>query len=323
MSRFLTLISLLVLLVGAAVAPVAAQTDLECADDEREITDVTGTDMCIPENPERIVGLMEADVDALLALGITPVGSTNGRGQATPPRYLEEYLEDVTSVGQFYSPNLEVLLELEPDLILFGGFTDEAVLKQLNEIAPTVNTFQTGEPWQDHFLRVAAILDMTEKAEAYIEAYEARIEEVQSELDEAKFDFDEATFVVARWSADGPQIMAPTLTFSSGVLLDLGLTGASEIPELQEGHPHSAPLSLESLRLLDVDWVFIGTLTPDGDAVEALDEALENPLFQALDVVKNDHVVLVDGSLWTSVGGPLAAMMVLEDAAAALTGAES
>lgn len=321
MSKFLTLISLLVVVTGLAVAPVAAQTEVECKDGEREITDVTGESMCIPENPERIVGLMEADVDALLALGITPVGSTNGRGQTTPPRYMEEYLEDVTSVGQLNSPNLEVLLKLEPDLILFGGFTDEAVLAQLNAIAPTVNTFKTGEPWQEHFLRVAEILDMTEEAEAFIEAYEERVEEVQSELEEAGL--DGATFIVARWGADGPQIMAPTLTFSSRVLLDLGLMGAPEIPELQEGHPHSAPLSLESLRLLDVDWAFIGTLTPDGDAVEALEEALENPLFQALDVVKNDRVVLVDGSLWTSVGGPLAAMMVLEDVAEAIPGEDS
>src|SRR5690606_9176387 len=135
------------------------------------IVDAAGASMCIPENPQRIVGLMEADVDALLALGITPVGSTNGRGQMTPPRYLDEYLDGVTSVGQFYSPNLEILLQLEPDLILFGGFTDEAVLAQLNAIAPTVNTLQFGESWQTHFMRVGDILNMTIEADAFIEMY--------------------------------------------------------------------------------------------------------------------------------------------------------
>ncbi|MBN2471609.1 MAG: ABC transporter substrate-binding protein [Anaerolineae bacterium] len=291
---------------------------VSCEAGLRAIVDAAGAGQCIPEDPQRIVGLMEADVDALLALGIMPVGSTNGRGQETPPRYLDEYLGDVTSVGRFYSPNLEVLLELEPDLILFGGFTDEAVLEQLNAIAPTVNTFQTGEPWQSHFLRVAEILDREAEAQAFIADYSARIEALRQALGDGA----EASFIVARWSAEGPQIMAPTLTFSSGVLLDLGLTAAPEIPELQEGHPHSAPLSLESLELLDVDWAFIGTLSPAGDAVTALEEALASPLFQTLDVVQNDRVVLVDGSLWTSVGGPLAAAMVLEDAAAALTGSE-
>lgn len=300
------------------LAPAAEQAVITCEAGMRPIVDAVGVSMCIPENPQRIVGLMEADVDALLALGITPVGSTNGRGQTTPPRYLNTYLEGVPSVGQFYSPNLETLLALEPDLILFGGFTDPAVLEQLNAIAPTVNTLQVGESWQSHFLRVGEIVNMTNEAQAFIETYNARVEEIQSGLGDSADD----TFIVARWSADGPQIMAPTLTFSSGVLLDLGLTAASDIPELQEGHPHSSPLSLESLELLDVDWAFIGTLSPEGDAVVALEEALENPLFQVLEVVQNEHVVLVDGSLWTSVGGPIAAMMVLDDVEAALVESE-
>lgn len=291
---------------------------ITCADDMRPIVDAAGMQMCIPTEPQRIVGLMEADVDALLALDITPVGSTNGRGQATPPRYLNDYLDGVTSVGQFYNPNLEVLLSLEPDLILFGGFTDEAVLEQLNTIAPTVNTLQHGESWQEHFIRVGEILNKSEEAYAFIEEYDARISEIQGELG----DNAGATFIVARWGAEGPQIMAPSLTFSSRILLDLGLNGASVIPELQEGHPHSAPLSLESLELLDVDWAFVGTLSVEEDVLNALDEAINNPLWQSLEVVQNDHVVFIDGSLWTSIGGPIAAMMVLDDIEVALIGEE-
>ncbi len=295
-----------------------AQSVSACDAGLRAVVDATDATVCIPENPQRVVGLMEADVDALLALGITPVGSTNGRGQLTPPRYLADYLTDVASVGQFYSPNLEVLLELEPDLILFGGFTDETVLAQLNAIAPTVNTLQNGESWQSHFERVAAVMDMSAEADVFIADYDARIAEIQAELGDNASD----SFIVARWSAEGPQIMAPTLTFSSGVLLDLGLSPAPEIPELQEGHPHSAPLSLEALELLDVDWAFIGTLSPEGDALTALEDALENPLFQSLEVAQNEHVILIDGSLWTSVGGPLAAALVLDDVEAALAGGE-
>lgn len=303
--------------LGALGVPVAADT-IDCDAGMRSIVDAARLSMCIPENPQRIVGLLESDVDALIALGITPVGSTNGRGQTTPPRYLSEHLDGVQSVGQFYSPNLEVLLKLEPDLILFGGFTDEAILDQLNAIAPTVNTLQFGESWQTHFLRVGDVLDMSEEAEAFIADYEARLEEIRANLESPA----DTSFVVARWSAEGPQIMAPTLTFSSGVLGDLGLSFAPEIPELQANHPHSAPLSLESLNLLDVDWAFIGTLSPEGDAVSALDEALNNPLFQSLEVAQNDQVVQVDGSLWTSVGGPIAVMKVLDDVEAALNGDE-
>lgn len=66
------------------------------------------------------------------------------------------------------------------------------------------------------------------------------------------------------------------------------------------------------MQILDADWLFVGTLEDVGDAVEALTAVFDNPLFQQLEVVQNEQVVVVDGSIWTSIGGPLAAHLVLE-----------
>ncbi|MCB9462044.1 MAG: ABC transporter substrate-binding protein [Anaerolineaceae bacterium] len=273
---------------------------------------------CIPENPERVFTVTDSDLDALLALGIEPIGITNGRGQTTPPRYLADSLsEDVTVAGDFFNPNLEILLGLEPDLILAAGLSDPDVLAQLNAIAPTVDTYVNGRGWQTHFLAVADALNMTSEADRFLADYDARIAELQSELGDAL----NSEFIVARWAAEGPQVMAP-VTFVSDVLFNLGMSSPADIPELESGHAHSAPLSLEALGILDVDWAFIGTLQSEGDAVDALNDTLQNPLFQALEVVQNDHVVVVDGSLWTSSGGPLASMLVLDVVEAALTESE-
>src|SRR5690606_6699781 len=38
-------------------------------------------EICVPENPQRIVTITDSDLDAVLALGLQPVGVTNGRGQ--------------------------------------------------------------------------------------------------------------------------------------------------------------------------------------------------------------------------------------------------
>lgn len=302
--------------MGIELPPLdTAQAVNQCDAGFRAVQDALGVTVCVPENPQRVLALMESDLDALLALGIQPIGTTNGRGQSTAPRYLTDHLKDVAIVGEFYNPNLELVLELSPDLILFGGFSDADVLAQLNAIAPTVNTFQSGESWQSHFLRVGEVMKMTEAAQTFIASYDQRVQEIRDSLGENA----ESQFIVARWSAEGPQVMAP-ITFSSRVLLDLGLTAPDEIPDLQAGHPHSAPLSLESLQLLDVDWAFVGTLSAEGDAVTALEAVLDNPLFQSLAVVQNEHVVFIDGSLWTSVGGPIAALKVLDDVKAALIG---
>lgn len=274
--------------------------------------------VCIPENPQRIVTITDSDLDAVLALGVEPVGITNGRGQLTPPRYLSAVLpENALVVGGFFTPNLELTLELAPDLILAAGLADPALLAQLNAIAPTVNTYVDGSDWQTHFFSVATALNRQAQADEFLAAYDERIDELRITL----ADHLGEEFIVARWSAEGPQVMAP-ITFVSAVLFDLGLTSPTHIPELQSGHAHSAPLSLETLGVIDVDWAFIGTLQSEGDAVTALDAALENPLFQALEVVQNEQMILVDGSLWTSSGGPLAALLVLDDVETAMTAAQ-
>ncbi|MBC7814250.1 MAG: iron-siderophore ABC transporter substrate-binding protein [Burkholderiales bacterium] len=299
--------------VQAAIGTNAAIQESQCADGLRPVTDAAGVDVCVPEDPQRVMALMESDLDALLALGITPIATTNGRGQPTPPRYLMDELEgtDIEIVGSFYSPNVESVLALAPDLILMGGFDDEAVLEQLRAIAPVVNTFAFGESWQSHFTRVAEVVNKQAEAESFLAHYAERAEAVRAAL----ADNAEAQVSIVRWNPNGPGIMLRD-AFSSRVLADIGLVR----PENQQGEGigHTPPLSLEDLGQIDADWLFIGTLAAEGDAVDVMNDALENPLYQALGAVQNEHVVFMDGSLWTSIGGPLAALEVLDDVAAAM-----
>jgi len=291
-------------------------TEIVCEDGFHAVTDATDTTVCLPENPQRIVALSEVDIDALLALDVEPIAVTNGRGQGTPPGFLMAYLpEDVTSTGTFFQPNLEVILEANPDLILFAGFTDPDVLEQLNAIAPVYNAATFAEPWQVHLTRLGEALGMEDEAAAIIADYETRVDGLREALGEGA----SGEFVVVRWAAEGPQIMAPR-TLSSAILIDLGFMPPAEIPELEEGHAHTPPLSLETLDLIDVDWAFVGTLQGEGDAADALQATLGSPLFQSLDIVQNDRVFVVDGSIWTSVGGYIGATIILDDIEAAMLG---
>ena len=85
-----------------------------------------------------------------------------------------------------------------------------------------------------------------------------------------------------------------------------------------QGRPHSDPLSLEALSRVDGDWLFVATL--DANGAEALDQAMQSDAFKRLAVVGNDRVVAVDGQLWTSASGPIAAQAVLDDIEQALEG---
>lgn len=292
---------------------------ISCEAGFRAVEDAVKQVLCVPENPQRIVSLTDGDTDALLALGVNPVGVSNGRGSNTPPQYLMEYLpEDYVSVGTFFEPNLEIVLGLEPDLILFsyGDFAEPALLEQLSQIAPVFIPVSGDDSWRDLLEGVGDALNMADQADLYLSEYDERVDTLSAQIEPG------AEFIVARWSAEGPQVMAPYI-FAPAELQALGMVMPEEIPDLESGHAHSAPLSLETVDILDVDWAFIGTLQSEGEAAEALQAVFDNPLFQQLEVVKNKHVIIIDGSIWTSSGGPLAANRLLDDIEAKVIGLES
>nr|WP_280136005.1 iron-siderophore ABC transporter substrate-binding protein [Aeromonas australiensis] len=296
MKRFATL--------AAAILMLAAP--LVQAQEMREVTDAFGQKVQVPVQPKRVVVLSELELDSTLTLGLTPIGAVNGRGQPTLPRYLLSKADmGIQVIGDLDSPNLESLIALEPDLILTGQTRPE-LLTLLGEIAPTVVTSKWGEPWQDSFRRAGHTLNRDQQADTFLLQYAERLTQARSKL--AKHQGESISIV--RWNPKGPSFMYQG-TFASSVVESMGLVR----PDKQQGTgaPHSPALSLESLNLLDADWLVVGTLSATGDAVDAMRQAEQTPAFQQLPVIKAKRFDAVDGSLWTSSGGPQAALKVIED----------
>ena len=272
----------------------------------RSVLDANGQAVDVPDRPLRVIALSEVDLDIALALGVTPIGAVNGRGQQTLPRYLQrEIAQPIQVVGDLNRPNLELILELEPDLILTSPNRPE-LLALLNEIAPTVLTFQYGEPWKDTLKRTANILNRQTQADAFMARYQQAVTESKLLIGDKLGQ----TMSVVRWNPKGPSYMFKD-SFASLVITDLGM---KRPPRQQDpGHTHSLSLSLEALDILDADWLVIGTLSTSGDAVDAMHQAETMPAYQQLSAIKNNRFQAVDGSLWTSVGGPLAALSVMDD----------
>ena len=297
-----------VLLAGLLALPAYADT--------RQVTDAMGNTVTVPEQPKRVITLSEIDLDTALTLGVTPVGTINGRGQAAPPRYLDGKLPaGIEVVGDIDNPNLETLLELEPDLILTGPVKPEQ-LAILNEIAPTVITFNWARPWQESMQRTAQALNKEAEAKAVLERYRARVDAARQRLAAHQGQ----TLSIVRWNPKGPSYMFKD-AFASTVAEDVGLRRPAH--QQDRGHTHSMALSLESLELLDADWLVIGTLATSGEAVEAMNQAEQTPAFRQLSAIQAKRFGAVDGSLWTSLGGPMAALQVIEDIEALLGKAEA
>lgn len=290
----------------AAALMLASLVGFQAQAGTRQVIDANGQSQTVPDAPERVVVLGELDLDAALTLGVQPVGTVNGRGQATLPRYLlDKAGKEISVVGDLDNPNLEKLIDLEPDLILTAQ-TKPELLTLLNEIAPTVVTGNWGEPWKQVFQRTALVLNREAEGKAFLAQYEARLQEARARL--AKHQGEQVSIV--RWNPKGPSYMHGS-TFASSVVQEMGL--ARPPHQIGDRTPHSPALSLESLNLLDGDWLVIGTLSASGDAVDAMKQAEQTPAFQQLGAIKGKRFGAVDGSIWTSTGGPQAALRVISD----------
>ena len=290
----------------AAALMLASLVGFQAQAGTRQVLDANGQSQTVPDDPRRVVVLSELDLDSALTLGVQPVGTVNGRGQGTLPRYLlDKAGKAIQVVGDLDNPNLEKLIDLEPDLILTGQ-TKPELLALLQEIAPTVVTGNWGEPWKTVFNRSANVMNKEAEAKAFLARYDARLAQARSKL--AKHQGEQVSIV--RWNPKGPSYMHGG-TFASSVVTEMGL--ARPAHQIGDKSPHSPALSLESLNLLDGDWLVVGTLSASGDAVDAMKQAEQTPAFQQLGAIKGKRFGAVDGSLWTSTGGPQAALRVIED----------
>ena len=195
----------------------------------------------------------------------------------------------------------------------------------LKKIAPVVYCGYAGGDWRINFRNVANAMNMVDKGEEVIKAYEASAATLKDQLAPK---YGDKTFSVVRWAGNGPALILKELP-AGQVLNDLGLKRPSS--QDRNGQGHSEPVSLENLATIDADYMFLGTLggasqkNPNAQgtaglqgAEEALNKAKETSGSTNLKAVKDDHVILVDGSKWTSTGGPLLLEGIIEDVKKAL-----
>jgi iron complex transport system substrate-binding protein len=299
------------------------------ASETRTITDAEGTAVSVPTLPRRIVALSEPTLDALVALHITPVGATAGRGQSSVPDYLADELKDVPILGSIAQPNYEAIAAAKPDLILVDGTSinnNATAIKTLRAIAPTVVTGYAGGEWRANFTIVADAVDQAAAGKQVIADYDAHVAAVKAKLGA----YRGKTFSIVRWQGGAPSLILKEL-LAGQALADLDLKRPAN--QDRKGPGHSEPVSLENLGQIDANYIFFGTLggssvsNPDAGgaadtaaAEKALAQAMKVPGFGQLEAVRQGHAIPVDGAVWTSTGGPVLMQDIVSDVERALTG---
>ena len=220
----------------------------------------------IEEPPERVVTVGLTDQDALLALGIVPVGTTDwfgehegnifpwaegALGESAPPQRLAGEQE------------FEAVAALQPDLILaiYAGISEKDY-DLYSEIAPVVaapdDYVDYGTPWQEATTIIGTAVGMPEQAEQMVADVEAEVESAREEHPEF-----EGLEAVTLTPYEGIFVYGPQDP-RGRFLLDLGFAYpealSQELPEEFGGS-----ISPERSDLIDLDalvWL------DDGDPIE-------------------------------------------------------
>lgn len=259
----------------------------------------------IPRTPERVVVLTNEATEALLALGVKPVGAANSWLGDPWYDHIAPLMEGVTPVGKEDQPNLEAIAALQPDLILGTKMRHEKIYGQLSQIAPTVFSETIRGKWQENFMLWAEAVNRQAEGERLLEEWRGRIEDFRQKAGD-KLDMEVS---LVRFMPGRVRILYKD-TFAGSILEEIGF----KRPPAQDKADFAAEVGKERIPEMDGDILFYYSYeTGDGQATGLEQEWTRDPLWKNLSVVKRGQVYKVDDVIWNTAGGILAANLMLDD----------
>lgn len=139
------------------------------------ITDSLGNEVTIEEEPERVISLAPAETEILFALG----AGDRVKGRTDYCSYPEEASE-VESIGTYSSPNTELILSMEPDVIFASDYMDDSIREQVESTGAKAIVFSanTVEEVQNVILQVGQVLNLNGNARELVDSMNEDMEEI-------------------------------------------------------------------------------------------------------------------------------------------------
>lgn len=295
---------------NAAVTPQAPANEAQQSE-SRTVKHAIGEETIVG-TPERIVILTNEGTEALLSVGVKPVGAVQSWVGDPWYAHIAAGMEGVEVIGDELQPNIELIASLKPDLIIGNKVRQEKIYEQLKQIAPTIFSDDLAGDWKINFALYMEALGKQEEGERLMAEFDQRVEEAKAKL-AGKLD---TKVSVARFSASQVRIYQKQ-TFSGVLLEQLGFAR----PASQDKDSFIEVMSKETIPSMDGDVLFYFVTESPGktDAAKVVEEWMNDPLFQNLEVAKNNKVVQVDEAIWNTAGGYQAANLLLDEIVAYFT----
>ncbi|WP_051251170.1 ABC transporter substrate-binding protein [Paenibacillus harenae] len=287
---------------AASTPEPSAQAENETA---RTVKHAMGEEK-IMGTPERVVILTNEGTEALLTVGVKPVGAVQSWVGDPWYDHIKADMQDVTVLGEETQPNIELIASLKPDLIIGNKVRHEKIYEDLKKIAPTVFSADLAGDWKINFSLYAEAVNKKEEGDKAMAAFDNRVADVK-----AKLGTKAATKVsVVRFTAGDVRIYQKQ-TFSGVLFQQLGIAR----PASQDKDQFIEKLTKERIPDMDGDvlFYFLSETPGKNDAAKVSEEWLKDPLFQNLIVSKTNKVIKVDEVVWNLAGGYKAANLLLDE----------
>ncbi|MEH2279502.1 MAG: iron-siderophore ABC transporter substrate-binding protein [Nostoc sp.] len=279
--------------------------------DVRVVKHIMG-ETVVPAHPQRVAILFNGLLEPAFALGVKPIAAP--KLAVLELRQLVSNLENIEDINSF-SPNLEKLLQLKPDLIL-GYRSHQNIYPLLSHIAPTVlATFDPLTPWKGFLAFTADALGKTQSAQQIMANYYARLAQVKAGMGRDQ----QTTVVSVCMLRESGLFLLQKATLAGVILNDAGIKRPlNQLFDVQAslgrfGYSLFSPVSRELLHEIDGDilFLFVQDTVGDQDLNPALEQLRASPLWSKLKVVQKNQVFIV-GVYWVG-NGPISANRVIDD----------
>jgi iron complex transport system substrate-binding protein len=260
----------------------------------------------IKGTPEKVVILTNEGTEALLELGVTPVGAVQSWTGDPWYDHIADDMKDVEVVGTESELNIEAIAKLQPDLIIGTKLRQEEQYNQLKEIAPTVMSETLKGNWKENFELYSKALNKEEEGKKVMAEYDQRIEDMKGQLGDK---LNQEVSMV-RFLAGDVRIYHKD-SFSGVILEQLGFARPAEQDKddfAEKG------VTKERIPAMDGDVLFYFTYeTGDGEANKLAEDWINDPLFKNLEAANAGNVHEVSDAIWNTAGGVIAANKMLDD----------
>ncbi len=265
----------------------------------RSVVDDRGVSVQVPAKPQRVASISYLAADVALAVGVTPVATTYMTA-GREPDYLLGLTAGMKKIGQRAKPNLELLAEAKPDLIVAMRRYTQGNAAQFEKIAPYLA--YNMELYSESFKEVAelaALLGQPQRGQELNDTFQKRLDDYA-----AKAPKDKHPRFQIMWAGNTP-FTFHTENMAAWIATKLG--GENIAGPMVQGGRFGLEMSLESMLEKDPEVIFVYDSGP-----ERPHQA--NPIWSRLSAVKNGRVHYV-GDEWVEPNGPIARELVLREAA--------